>query len=62
MECDEMRYDMRNTSAEEHENGKRLTEQLFQLNHTMPMSTEYATVLKKIFGNKLEQVRILLRL
>jgi|GEM_PF-5113101 hypothetical protein len=29
MECNEMRYDMRNTSAEEHENGKRLTEQLF---------------------------------
>lgn len=48
-----MRYDMRNTSAEEHENGKRLTEQLFQLNHTMPMSTEYATVLKKIFGEQI---------
>lgn len=29
MECNEMRYDMWNTSAEEHENGKRLTEQLF---------------------------------
>lgn len=53
MECNEMRYDMRNTSAEEHENGKRLTKLLFQLNHTMPMSAEYAAVLKEIFGEQI---------
>lgn len=50
MKCNEMRYDMRNASAEDQAKAKQMTEQLFRLNHTMPMSPEYHAILKEIFG------------
>lgn len=53
MDCKEIICDIRNTSDEERANAKRLTELLFQLNHTMPLSEEYNAVLKKIFGENI---------
>lgn len=53
MDCKEIRYDIRNSTAEERANGKRLTQLLFKLNHTMPMSDEYNSVLKEIFGDNI---------
>lgn len=53
MECEEIRYDMRNSTAESRENGMRLTQLLFKLNHTMPMSDEYNALLKEIFGDNI---------
>ena len=53
MECEEMIVDLRNATDEEREQGRKLTELLFKLNHTMPMSEEYNSVLKEIFGEQI---------
>lgn len=53
MDCKEIICDIRKTSEEERANARRLTELLFQLNHTMPMSEEYNAILKKIFGENI---------
>lgn len=53
MEYEEIRYDIRSSTAEEREKGKKLTQLLFKLNHTMPMSEEYNAVLKEIFGENI---------
>ncbi|MBR3245057.1 MAG: galactoside O-acetyltransferase [Parasporobacterium sp.] len=53
MECQEIRVDMRQMTPEETEQGKRQTELLFQLNHTMPMTEEYAGILKELFGDQI---------
>lgn len=53
MECEEIRYDMRNSTAESRANGMRFTQLLFKLNHTMPMSDEYNALLKEIFGDNI---------
>lgn len=51
MECNEIIVDMRELSAEDREKGRKITELLFKLNHTMPMSAEYNAVLKELFGD-----------
>ena len=51
MDCNEIIVDMRELSAEDSEKGRKITELLFKLNHTMPMSAEYNAVMKELFGD-----------
>lgn len=51
MECNEIIVDIRKTTPEEHEKVRKITELLFKMNHTMPMSAEYNAVLKELFGD-----------
>ena len=53
MECNEIIVDMKELSAEDREKGRKMTELLFKLNHTMPMSAEYNAVLKELFGDNI---------
>ena len=53
MECIEERIDMRDTSQYDQEEGKRLAQLLFRLNHTMPMTDEYIALLHEFFGDRL---------
>ena len=53
MDCNEIIVDLRKTTQEEHETGRKITELLFKLNHTMPMSAEYSDVLKELFGDNI---------
>lgn len=51
MECNEIIVDARKISDKDRELGMKMTELLFKLNHTMPMSAEYNAVLKELFGD-----------
>ena len=42
MECKEIVVDARKISEEDRALGKKMTELLFRLNHTMPMTEEYS--------------------
>lgn len=53
MECTEIRIDMRQLTPEELETGRKEAKLLYQLNHTMPMTEEYANVLHELFGENL---------
>lgn len=53
MKCDEIRVDMRNISPEDREKNKKNTELLFRLNHTMPMTEEYDSILRELLGDNL---------
>ena len=44
---------MRQMTPEELRNGQRLEHLMFKLNHTEPMTEEYASVLKDLFGENL---------
>lgn len=47
------RVDMRELTPEDMENSLKETEFMFKLNHTMPMSEEYNSLLKEFFGDNL---------
>ena len=49
----EIRVDLRNTTAQERKESQRMAQLVFQLNHTMPMTEEYNNILKEIFGDNL---------
>ena len=53
MECKEIIVNMRNISEEERAKGRKATEILFKLNHTMPMTEEYNALLKELFGENI---------
>lgn len=53
MECKEIRVDMRNMTPEEMVQGQRMMQLMFRLNHTEPMTEEYAEILKELFGDRL---------
>ena len=53
MECNEIIVDARKISDKDRELGMKMTELLFKLNHTMPMSAEYNAVLKELFGDNI---------
>ena len=53
MECNEIIVDLREQTDEERANSKRMTELLFKLNHTLPMSEEYGAVLQELFGEQI---------
>ena len=46
MICEEERVDLRIQDPKSIEEGKRLTQLAFRLNHTMPMTDEYQEILK----------------
>lgn len=49
----EERVDMRELSSEELELSIKQSQLVFKLNHTMPMSDEYAEILNELFGDNL---------
>ncbi len=53
MNCEEIRVNKRNISAKDKERDKRNTELLFRLNHTMPMTEEYDSLLRELLGENL---------
>lgn len=53
MDCEELVVDMRKSDPKEIAAGRKTTELLFKLNHTIPMSEEYSQILKEIFGDNI---------
>lgn len=53
MNIQEERVDLRNSTPEENEQKKRQTQLIFKLNHTMPMTEEYAGILQELFKDRL---------
>ena len=53
MECKETRVDMRTMTPDELAVMAKQNQLIFQLNHTMPMTEEYASILKELFGDNL---------
>lgn len=51
----ETRYDITARTPEEAERGKAQAQLVFKLNHTMPMTEEYAAVLRELFGERLSE-------
>ena len=49
MDCTEKRVDMRKHNPDSAKELRRISPLLFKLNHTMPMTEEYANVLKELF-------------
>ena len=53
MECEETRVDTRIFSQEEMETGVRNTQLIFRINHTMPFTEEYDSLVKELFGDRI---------
>ena len=53
MICEEEVVDLRIPDPKNFEEGKRLAQLAFKLNHTMPMTDEYQQILKELFGDNL---------
>ena len=53
MECTETRVDTRAFSQEEMEAGVRNTQLIFRINHTMPFTEEYDSLVKELFGDRI---------
>ena len=53
MICEEEIVDLRIPDPKNYEEGKRLAQLAFKLNHTMPMTDEYQQILKELFGDNL---------
>ncbi len=53
MNCEEIRVDMREMTAEELEQGRRQAQLVFQFNHAMPMTEEYAMAMKELFEDRI---------
>jgi len=53
MECEEFRVDTRNLSKEEAELGVRNSQLIFRINHTMPFTEEYDSLVKDLFRNRI---------
>ena len=49
----EERVDLRVSTPEEREQGKRQAQLVFKLNHTMPMTDEYAEILNQLFEDRI---------
>lgn len=53
MICEEEIVDLRIADPKSLEEGRRLAQLMFRLNHTMPMTEEYQQILKELFGDNL---------
>ena len=53
MDCKEVRVDMRIPNPKDREENVRAAQIMFQMNHTMPFTEEYQTLLKELFGENL---------
>ena len=49
----EERVDLRIPHPEDFETARQQAQLIFKLNHTMPMTEEYARLLKELFGERL---------
>ena len=53
MECEETRVDVRKTTGEEMEAMVRRTQLIFKINHTMPFTPEYDSLVSELFGDRI---------
>ena len=53
MDCQEVRVDLREIDPDNRAENQRCTQLMFRLNHTMPGTEEYQTILKELFGANL---------
>ncbi len=53
MECEETRVDVREHSQEEIERTIRNSQLIFRINHTMPFTEEYDSLVKEFFGDRI---------
>ena len=53
MECEEIRVDIRIPNPEGSKEAIRASQVMFKLNHTMPFTDEYNSLLKELFGDNL---------
>ena len=53
MDCKEIYVDVRKSSSEGRKEGRRQTQLLFQINHTMPLTEEYDRLIQELFGNNI---------
>lgn len=53
MDCEEIRVDMREMTAEERAHSAQVNQLMYQLNHTMPGTPGYQDLLHQIFGDNL---------
>lgn len=53
MDCEEIRVDMREMTAEERAKGAKIMQLLHRLNHAMPMTDEYVDVLQELFEGRI---------
>ena len=53
MECEEIRVDIRIPNSEGSKEAMRVNQVMFKLNHTMPFTDEYNSLLKELFGDNL---------
>lgn len=55
MDCKEVRVDMRIPNPKDREENVRAAQIMFQMNHTMPFTEEYQTLLKNCLERTLER-------
>lgn len=53
MDCEEKRVDIREHSQEEIERTIRNSQLIFRINHTMPFTEEYDSLVKELFGERI---------
>ncbi|MBQ3737110.1 MAG: hypothetical protein II855_09315 [Candidatus Methanomethylophilaceae archaeon] len=53
MECEEKRVDMREMTKEGMELTVRNTQLIFRINHTMPFTPEYDSLIAELFGDRI---------
>ena len=53
MECEEIRVDIRIPNSEGSKEAIRASQVMFKLNHTMPFTDDYNSLLKELFGDNL---------
>ena len=53
MECDETRVDTRRFTPEEMQLGVRNSQLIFRINHTMPFTEEYDSLVKELFDDRI---------
>ena len=58
MDVKETRVDMREMTPEELAVMQKQTQLMYQLNHTMPATEEYAGILRELFGENLGKAAI----
>lgn len=53
MECEETRVDMREMTPEEGRRAVETAQLIFRINHTMPFTPEYDSLVKELFGDRI---------
>ncbi len=53
MECEELRVDMREMTPAEGRRAAETAQLIFRINHTMPFTPEYDSLVKELFGDRI---------